>query len=341
MQQNKASARVLITGGGGFIGHHLVEHFLRNSDFEIVVLDRLDTSGDPDRLTDLECWEAEKQRVTFRHWDLKAPFSDQKIKQLGEFDYIFHLAAGTHVDRSIADPYEFAMDNVIGTVNILEFARKKLFSWGKFFYFSTDEVFGPAPEGVAYNEWDRYHSGNPYAAAKAGGEEMALAYHNTYGLPVIITHTMNVFGERQHPEKFIPMTIRKVLRGETIEIHSDPSKTKPASRMWIHARNVASALTYLMGMEGMPGEKYNIVGEREVNVEDMAVLIADIVSGLKHEEYDAKIEKLDFHSSRPGHDMRYALSGAKMKAIGWEPPKTFEQSLRKTVDWYIKNPQWL
>ncbi len=264
--QNDKAIRVLITGGSGFIGSHLVEAFLRQSDFEIVILDRLDTSGDLNRLADLECWEREKHRVKFFWHDLKAPVNDALASRIGKVDFIFHLAAGTHVDRSIADPLEFAMDNVVGTVNLLQFARR-MENIQKIFYFSTDEVFGPAPEGVAYGEWDRYNSGNPYAAAKAGGEEMALAFANTYKLPVVITHTMNVFGERQHPEKFIPMTIRKIMNGETITIHSDPTKTKAASRMCIHAWNVADALFFLMAKpDGYAGEKCNIVGEREVDV---------------------------------------------------------------------------
>lgn len=329
--------KVLITGGAGFIGSHLVEHLLKNTDWEIVILDRLDTSGNLNRLADIMIWEKEKGRVKFFWHDLKAPVNELLAKQIGGLDYIFHLAATTHVDRSIDDPLLAAMDNVIGTVNILNFARncnREEGLYPKVLYFSTDEVFGPAPEGVEHKEWDRYKSGNPYAASKAGGEEMALAFHNTYGLPVIITHTMNVFGERQHPEKFIPKTIRQVLEGKVVKLHADSKRTKPASRFWIHARNVAAAILFL-SEKGEPGEKYNIVGEREVNVLEMAETIAKIL------ETPLLYELVDFHSSRPGHDLRYALDGAKMRELGWKLPVGFDESLRKTVNWLLSRPEWL
>jgi dTDP-glucose 4,6-dehydratase len=169
-------------------------------------------------------------------------------KLVGNVDYIFHLAAGSHVDRSIEYPMEFVLDNVVGTVNVLEFARK-VPNLQKFVYFSTDEVFGPAPIGVKYKERDRYNSTNPYSASKAGGEEMCVAYENTYGLPVIITHTMNVFGERQHPEKFIPLCIRRIRDGETIHIHSNREKTKAGTRHYIHATDVADGLIKILNVD--------------------------------------------------------------------------------------------
>jgi dTDP-glucose 4,6-dehydratase len=204
----------------------------------------------------------------------------------------------------------------------------------RFVYFSTDEVFGPAPDGVAYKEWDRYRSGNPYAASKAGGEEMALAYSNTYGLPVVVTHTMNVFGERQHPEKYIPSCIRKIRDGELITVHADRTRTRAGSRFYIHASNVAAALHFVM-QEGRNGEKYNIVGEREVDNLTLAHMIAEIVGA------SAKTEMVDFHSSRPGHDLRYGLDGSRLKSMGYEHPMNFEESLRHTVNWSLAHPDWL
>jgi dTDP-glucose 4,6-dehydratase len=206
-------------------------------------------------------------------------------------------------------------------------------------YFSTDEVFGPAADGVAYKEWDRYKSSNPYAASKAGGEELCIAYHNTYGTPVTVTHTMNVFGERQHPEKFIPMTIKKILAGEKVTIHSDKTRTISGSRMWIHARNVAAAILFLLQrLEGgwiFPGDKWNIVGEREVSNLEMAQYIALMLGK------EINYEMVDFHSSRPGHDLRYALDGGKLAQHGYGFPKTFEESLSKTIRWYLENQKWL
>ena len=215
--------KTLITGGAGFIAHHMIGKILKETDWEVITLDRLDYSGNLNRLDDLitnSCTAEERKRVKVVFHDLKAELNPLVCSQIGQVDYIFHLAAGSHVDRSIDYPMEFVMDNVVGTCNILEFARKQE-KLKRFIYFSTDEVFGPAPEGIKYKENDRYNSTNPYSATKAGGEELAVAYENTYGLPIYITHTMNVFGERQHPEKFIPKAIRYARDGETLTIHSN------------------------------------------------------------------------------------------------------------------------
>ena len=192
-------------------------------------------------------------------------------------------------------------------------------------YFSTDEVFGPAPNGVFYDEDARYNSTNPYSATKAGGEELAVAYRNTYKLPVIITHTMNVFGETQHTEKFIPKCINKIQKGETIEIHSDSTKTIAGSRFYIYAGDVAEAILFLLGPAGKL-EKYNIVGKQEINNFDLAKMIAEILNK------PLKCEFVDFHSSRPGHDLRYALSGKKMKDLGWEPKVELKDRLTMMIN---------
>lgn len=342
--------RVLISGGSGFIGHHIIEHILRTTDWLVVSMDRLGVSGNYNRLTDIELWESEGQRVKFVHHDLRSPVNPQVASLIGDVHYILHLAASTHVDRSIEDPMSFVLDNVVATTNMLDFARAQS-DLTAFLYFSTDEVFGPAPEGTKYAEWARYNSGNPYAAAKAGGEEMALAYANTFNLPVIVTHTMNVFGERQHPEKFIPLVIKKVLAGEEITIHANKDKTKAGSRFWIHGRNVASAIMHLLQSSLTDpktighADKYNIVGEQEFDNLEMAQLIYDTVMDITKPGEPRPIvvphKMVDFHSSRPGHDLRYALDGSKMKALGWEPPVGFEDSLKRVVEWTLSNPKWL
>ena len=206
--------RVLITGGAGFIAHHVILYLIKNTEWEILSLDRLDYSGNLNRLDYVvsNFDKDEKSRIKIIFHDLKAQINPWIEKEIGKVDIILHLAAGSHVDRSIEYPMEFVLDNVVGTANILEFARKINKNLDRFIYFSTDEVFGPAPKGIDYKENDRYNSTNPYSATKAGGEELAVAYQNTYGLPIYITHTMNVFGERQHPEKFIPMSIKKNQR---------------------------------------------------------------------------------------------------------------------------------
>jgi dTDP-glucose 4,6-dehydratase len=327
--------KVLITGGNGFIGHHLVEHILRNTDWTIDIIDKLSyASFGFDRLKEIGAYNNSRVRV-FTH-DLTMPVIESLAREISDCDFIIHLGAETHVDNSITSPEPFIMSNVVGTMNLLQFARK-CENLKKMVYFSTDEVFGPAdinlyPKG--FSEWDRYNSANPYAAAKAGGEELCLAWANTYKLPVLITHCMNVFGERQHSEKFIPKTINSVLNGEKIFIHSDPTKTIPGSRFWIHARNVASALFFILG-KGNVRDKYNIVGESELNNLELAQIIAELVG--KPLNY----ELVDFHSSRPGHDLRYGLNGAKLADMGFMFPKTFKESLEKTIKWTIDNPKWL
>jgi len=339
--------RVLITGGAGFIAHHLIFYLLNKTDWEIVSLDRLDYSGNLNRLNHImsELSETKRQRLKIVFHDLKAEINPWIKKEIGKVDIVLHLAAGSHVDRSIDYPMEFVLDNVVGTANILDFARNinDIKGLERFIYFSTDEVFGPAPNGINYKENDRYNSTNPYSATKAGGEELAVAYENTYKLPVYITHTMNVFGERQHPEKFIPMCIKKIRDGETITVHSDKTKTIPGTRHYIHAEDVAEAIYFLLTKNidveldygGAKCPKFNIVGPEEINNLDLAQIIADSQNKvLKH-------EMVDFHSSRPGHDLRYSLSGEKMKNLGWIPSIKLTERIKQVVEWSLKNENWI
>ena len=341
--------RVLLTGGAGFIGHHMVEMILKNTNWEIVSLDRLDYSGNLNRLDSVVSSfpKEDRKRVKVVFHDLRAEINTLLKNMLGEFDYIIHLAASSHVDRSITYPMEFVMDNVVGTCNILNFAREQK-DLKRFVYFSTDEVFGPAPNGVNYKEYDRYNSSNPYSASKAGGEELAVAFENTYKLPVFITHTMNVFGPRQHPEKYIPMCIRKVRDDDTVYIHSDNTKTIPGSRFYIHGSDVADAIYFLLHLNeeqlklaytsdfgGAKCPKFNVVGKEEINNLQMAKYIADC------QGKELKYEMIDFHTSRPGHDLRYALSGEFMKKLGWEPRFTLRERIKEVVDWSMKNPDWI
>lgn len=321
--------KILLTGGAGFIGHHVVDRILKTTDDEITLIDRLDSSGNLNRLAEIGA--VNNPRVRFIYHDLRAPLNDQLLKQIGYQNQILHLAAGTHVDRSIEAPLEFVYDNVVATCNILDAARK--LSPSRFLYFSTDEVFGPAPYGVKYKENDRYNSGNPYAATKAGGEELAVSFCNTYKLPVLITHTMNVLGKRQHPEKFVPNTIGKIDRGELVTIHADPTRTIPGSRFYIDAGDVADGVLFVME-NGEIGEKYNIVGQRETDNLEMARLLAAALDKPLH------YELTDFHSSRPGHDLRYALDGDKLAGMGWYPAP-IEQRLQELVQWTVENRQWL
>ncbi|GAG93530.1 unnamed protein product, partial [marine sediment metagenome] len=233
---------------------------------------------------------------------------------------------------------------------VLEFA-KTLKNLKKFIYFSTDEVFGPAPKGIAYRETDRVNSTNPYSASKCGAEQLAMSYANCYKMPVIILNTMNVFGERQHVEKFIPGTIKKILSGETVTIHASPDKKIAGTRYYIHARNVSAAILFILNKigdyhsksiyyideKGYPQfrHRYNIVGEKEVDNLELAQLIAKVL------KKPLKYEMMNFHSSRPGHDLHYRLSMKKMEGMGWELPLGFEDSLRSTIEWTLKNKKWL
>lgn len=326
--------RILITGGAGFIGHHVVEHILKNTSWDIVIIDSLSyASNGMDRLHDIKAFDAKRVKLLTLDLAHKLPWGVQK--EVGQVEYIVHIAAETHVDNSISDPEAFVQANVIGTFHMLQFARTQV-NLKKFAYFSTDEVFGPAPEGVAFKEWDRYNSGNPYSATKAGGEELCLAWGNTYRVPILITHTMNAFGERQHPEKFIPLVVRKVLAGEVVQIHSNPGRTTSGSRFYIHCRNIAAAVLFLLE-NGKTQDKYNVVGEKEISNLDLAQFIAGVIGR------ELNYQLVDFHSSRPGHDLRYALDGTKMKEMGWSIPASFEASLEKTIRWMLEpeNLKWL
>ena len=338
--------RVLITGGAGFIAHHVIERILRTTDWEIVSLDRLDFSGNLNRLADMmqDIPQSDKGRLKIVWHDLKAEINPLTAAMIGDINIVLHLAAGSHVDRSIEFPMEFVMDNVVGTTNLLQYART-LPNLDRFVYFSTDEVFGPAPPGVNYAEYDRYNSTNPYSASKAAAEEICVAFENTYKLPIVVTHTMNVFGERQHPEKFIPMVIQKARDGELVTVHSDPTRTVAGSRHYIHAKDVADGLMFILenlqeykhtgDYGGAKCPKFNLVGPEEIDNLSLAKMIADAVGK------ELVYEMTDFHSSRPGHDLRYALSGELLKSLGWEPKIKFSERVKEVVEWTLVNNRWL
>tara|TARA_B100001939_G_C16859046_1_gene580968 strand:- start:94 stop:1104 length:1011 start_codon:yes stop_codon:yes gene_type:complete len=332
--------KVILTGANGFVGHHILEHFIKHTDWEIFCLDKLSyASSGHDRIRDINVFNDE--RVKIFTTDLCLPFPEGLIKELGDIEYIFHVAADSHVDNSISDPVPFIQNNVNSTLHILEYA-KSLPNLKKFIYFSTDEVYGSAPVGKNYKEGERFNCGNPYSASKGAAECICQSYANTYGMPIIITNTMNVIGERQHPEKFVPKVVKKVLNGETVTIHSNKQKTEAGSRFYIHARNIADALLHILNncdetLDNYDSSKgrFNIVGEKETDNLQLAQLIAKILGK------ELKYEMVDFHSQRPGHDLRYALDGEKMKTLGWEHPIKFEDSLEATIKWTLDRAEWL
>lgn len=327
--------KIVITGGCGFIGHHVVEHFAKTTDCNIVVIDKLSyASLGYDRLRDTGVME----RVKVFTCDLVQPIPEGIVYELGnKIDFIVHMAAETHVDNSIADPVPFIRNNVDSTISILEYTRKLMqheCELKAFFYFSTDEVFGPALGSTLYDEWDRHKPTNPYSSSKSAAENICIAYENTYKIPLMIVNVMNAFGERQHPEKFIPKCISKVLRGEKVHIHSYPDRKRAGTRFYIHARNIAAAVQFLL-KNGSVGEKYNITGEQEVDNLELAQFIAEVC------DRPLNYEMVNHHETRPGHDLRYGLSGEKMTKMGWQLPLGFRESLRNTILWTLSNQQWL
>jgi dTDP-glucose 4,6-dehydratase len=328
--------RVLITGSAGFVGAHLVEHLLFNTDWEIIGLDSFKHRGDSMRIYQ----DASRYKI-FTH-DLTTPISDRLIDKIGDIDFIINVASESHVDRSITDPVPFINNNVGLIVNVLEYARKV--KPMVFIQISTDEVYGAALNNHNHREWEPILPSNPYSASKASQEAIAISYWRTFGVPLIITNTMNMFGERQDREKFIPMVIKKVLNKEVVTIHGNDKFI--GTRYYLHARNHADALLFLLDRkkvthyqdsmhEIIKPDRYNIVGDIEVNNLDMALKIAECMGE------ELRYELVDFHSARPGHDRRYALDGDKIKKLGWKAPIDFYNSLSRTVQWTLNHPEWL
>lgn len=330
---NYLNKKIVLTGGCGFIGHHFAEYVYKNTNWDIIIIDKLSyASMGLNRLRNNELLYS--KRVKIFTIDLCNEISEGIKKEIGDnINYIVHMAAETHVDNSIKEPLKIITNNVNSTVNLLEWART-LKSLEIFFYFSTDEVFGPALGDTLYKEWDRHRPTNPYSASKSAAENICISYENTYQIPLMIVNVMNAFGERQHVEKFIPLCIKKILNDELVLIHSYPDKKESGTRFYIHAQNIASAVLFLI-KNGTIGEKYNIAGEKEVSNLDLAKLIAKSVGK------ELKYEMVDFHSSRPGHDLRYGLDGNKIYELGWNPKFYFEKSLEKTVTWTLNNLEWL
>lgn len=328
---------LLLTGIAGFAGSHALEHVLLNTDWNIVGLASFRHRGDPLRL-DVDVYDP--KRIRIYHCDLTADVSARLADRIGPVDYIWNLAAESHVDRSITDPRPFIENNVALAITMGEYA--KVVKPEVYIQISTDEVYGPAPSGVDFAEWSPIVPSNPYSASKAAQEAIAISYWRTYALPLIITNTMNLIGERQDTEKFVPSTIAKIHNEKVVTIHGREDHI--GSRFYLHARNHADALLYLTNNHRpVPFERdvhekpdrYNVRGEREVNNLEMAEMIADIMG--KQFRY----ELVDHHASRPGHDPRYALDDTKLRKMGWTPPMPLFESLEKTVEWTLRNPEWL
>lgn len=333
--------RALVTGCAGFVGSHVVEHLLQNTDWEIVGLCSFKHKGDAARINSSPRFRDPRYKILT--CDLSAPISQRLSEQIGPVNYILNIASQSHVDRSIDDPVPFVMNNTALVLNMLEYARTKK-ELINFIQLSTDEVYGAALEGYQHKEWDMILPSNPYSASKAGQEAIAISYWRTYDVPVTIINCMNLIGERQDKEKFIPMIISKVMKGETISIHGTWEYI--GKRHYLHCRNLADAMLYLIKnkyptryydnpTEIVKPDRYHVVGEVELDNLELAQTISIILNK------PLKYELVDFHKCRPGHDRRYCLDGNKIKALGWKQPMTFKDSLIKTVEWTLNNPEWL
>jgi len=328
--------RILITGSAGFVGSHLVEHIIANTNWHIIGIDSFRHRGDSLRIFQ------DPERYDIYTHDLTAPISNRLQKKIGPVDYIINMASESHVDRSIYDPIPFCENNFNLALNMLDYARKSNPEF--FIQISTDEVYGPALKFANHSEWSTIIPSNPYSASKASQEALCIAAWRTYGIPVVITNTMNMIGERQDIEKFLPMLISKISAGEAVDIHG--SKDCIGSRYYLHARNHADALLFLIkntkpteysdSLEKISvPDRYNIVGDIEINNLELAQMVAKILN--KPLRYNL----VDFHKSRPGHDRRYALDGTKLKNMGWHAPISFKESLRRIIEWELRNPEWL
>lgn len=330
---------VLLTGASGFFGSHLLRHLLMNTDWEIICIVSWKHKGTPERVEN--AWkDMDKDRVTIIRHDLEAPFTEHTKKRIGKVDYILNIASNSHVDRSIEEPRPFIEGNVESVLTMLELAKE--IKPSLFLQFSTDEVYGPAPKGVDYPEWSTIRPSNPYSASKAAQEAIAFSYWRTYGVPLIITNTMNLVGQTQDTEKYPARLIRLIYNGEIVTVHGKPDDI--GSRFYIHARNAADAVLFIVNNlppknyiedKILEPDRYNIVGETELNNLELAQMTAKLMGKELKNVFE------NFHLTRSGHDRRYALSGEKLKNLGWQPPEDFEESWKRSIDWTLEHKEWL
>lgn len=335
--------RLLLTGIGGSIGAHFFAHIMHNTDWDVVGIDSFRHKGWQDRIYEISSDHPEwKKRLTIITHDLNSPFSPLTKKKIGHVDYIISMASLSDVEASIQDPVPFVQNNVALTLNMLEYARE--IKPEIFVQISTDEVYGASASkfGDLRKEWDAIIPSNPYAASKACQEAIAISYWRTYGVPVIITNTMNNFAEMQQPSKYPVMIQKAIAEGKELTIHGKEGLI--GSRSYIHSRNFADAVLFLLKNcpphMHMPNtadrpDRYNIAGDKQLDNLELAQTIAGLMGK------ELKYRLVDTHSARPGHDPHYGLDSTKLYSKGWKAPLTFEESLKNTLVWQQSHPEWI
>lgn len=329
--------KILITGGAGFIGSHVVRLFVNKyPQYHIFNLDKLTYAGNLENLRDIE----DKPNYSFIKADIQDSDSIMKLFILHQFDAVIHLAAESHVDRSISNPLEFVMTNVVGTVNLLNAARfiwKGNFDGKRFYHISTDEVYGSLGSIGLFTEETPYDPHSPYSASKASSDHFVRAYHDTYGLPTVISNCSNNYGAYQFPEKLIPLCINNIRFNLVLPVYGKGENI----RDWLWVEDHAAAID-LIFHRAPNGEAYNIGCHNEWKNIDLIRLLCRIMDRKLGRPSGTSERLITFVKDRAGHDLRYAIDSSKLEEqLGWEPSVTFEEGLEKTIDWYLSNPEWL
>ena len=329
--------KILITGGAGFIGSHVVRQFVtKYPNYQIFNLDALTYAGNLENIADIE----QLPNYTFVKGDIIDADFINNLFQQHQFDGVLHLAAESHVDRSITDPLAFVKTNVIGTMNLLNAAKtiwKDNYDGKRFYHISTDEVYGSLGAEGLFTETTPYDPNSPYSASKASSDHFVRAYGETYGLPYVITNCSNNYGPNHFPEKLVPLFIHNIINNKPLPVYGDGKYT----RDWLYVIDHAIAID-LVFHEGKNHETYNIGGFNEWQNIDLVKLLCQQMD-IKLGRAVGESEKLiTYVKDRPGHDLRYAIDASKInKELGWKPSVTFEQGLEKTIDWYLSNEDWL